>query len=222
MVWWGDRKGRAVTRGLARLEAAQDAVDLGGLQGLLEAQRRQDAGQAPGQHGLARPRRPHHQDVVAAGGGDEQGPLRRLLAPDLPEVHLQVGRSCGTRSGGGGGHRGQGLPAGQKLRHLGQVLRGINLDALDHRGLPGVVLGEDEGQARLPGGQGHGEHPPGGFQAAVQGELAEKQDTAPAGPGVTTPWAVRMPTATGRSKPVPSLRTSAGARLMVMRLPGNL
>jgi len=78
-------------QGLAGFQAPHDAVDLGGLQGLFEAPRRQHRAQAPGQHGLAGPGRTQHQDVVAAGGGDEQGPFHRLLAPDVPEI-LVIGR----------------------------------------------------------------------------------------------------------------------------------
>ena len=38
----------------------------------------------------------HHQDVVAAGGGDEQGPFHRLLCRDVPEI-LVIGRGRGQK-----------------------------------------------------------------------------------------------------------------------------
>lgn len=58
----------------ARGEAA-DGVDGGGLLRLLLAERRQNAGQAAGQHALAGAGRADEQQVVAAGGGDLQRPL---------------------------------------------------------------------------------------------------------------------------------------------------
>ena len=111
---------------------------------------------------------------MAARRGDEQGPFRRLLPLDLPEVRLHPGRLA-FQVRQGRRHRGQGLPAGQVLHHLGQVLRGIGLDPLDHRGLRPVLPGDDQGQTRLPGSLGHGQHPPGRFQTAVQGQLPEEQ-----------------------------------------------
>jgi hypothetical protein len=53
------------------------------------------------------------------------------------------------------------------------MVGGEDVEALDHRRLPGVIPGDDQGQAGLPGGQGHGEDAPGGLQAAVQGQLPE-------------------------------------------------
>ncbi len=58
---------------------------------------------------------------------------------------------------------------------MGQGVGGIDLEPLDHRGLPGVVPGDDQGQAGLAGGQGHGEDAPGGLEAAVQGEFSEDE-----------------------------------------------
>ena len=87
----GRPEGAPGHQGLAGFQAPHDAVDLGGLQGLFETPGRQHRAQAPGQHGLAGAGRAHHQDVVAAGGGDEQGPLHRLLPLDVPEI-LVIGR----------------------------------------------------------------------------------------------------------------------------------
>ena len=73
----------------------------GNLQRLARVQRRQQAGQALRQHRLARARRPDHQEVVAAGGGDLQRPLGALLALHV----LQVGhgaRSVSPASATGG------------------------------------------------------------------------------------------------------------------------
>jgi hypothetical protein len=46
--------------------AAGDAVDARGLKGLGEGHRRQDGGEPPGQHRLARPRGAEQEQIVAA------------------------------------------------------------------------------------------------------------------------------------------------------------
>lgn len=46
------------------LQDSHDAVDLGGLDGLVEGHARQDAWNPPGKHGLAGTWRPYHQDIV--------------------------------------------------------------------------------------------------------------------------------------------------------------
>jgi hypothetical protein len=50
--------------GLAGGEVAGDGVELGGFQGFVEGEGREDGGQPLGQHGLPRARRPHQEDVV--------------------------------------------------------------------------------------------------------------------------------------------------------------
>ena len=50
------------------IQDAGDGMDLGGLEGLLKTQRREDGGEAFGEHGFAGARRPDHKDVVATGG----------------------------------------------------------------------------------------------------------------------------------------------------------
>ena len=48
--------------------------------------RRQDAGQAGGQHGFARTRTAHHQHMVAAGSGNFQGAFGALLPFDITQI----------------------------------------------------------------------------------------------------------------------------------------
>ena len=77
------------------------------------------------------------------GRGQQQRPLHRLLAPHLLEIHL-IGRlPTGLRRGQGRGG-GEGQAPGQKIHHLGQGVHRVELQALDHRGFPGVFPGEDE------------------------------------------------------------------------------
>jgi hypothetical protein len=172
MVWCGGRKGRRGSR--AGRKFAHDAVNFGGFQGFFKAQRRQDGGQALGQHGLAGARRAHHEDVVTPRRGQKEGPFDRLLAFDFAEVQViqgLPGRGL-HRRGRFGRER---LPAGQEVHHLGQGLDGIDLQPGHHPGFSGVLPGDDEGETSLPGGQGYGEDSPGGLQAAIQGELAEQE-----------------------------------------------
>lgn len=59
------RTGRGALAPALGREAAGQAGDGGGLQRLVIAHGRQQVGKALGQHGLARTRRPHQQQVVA-------------------------------------------------------------------------------------------------------------------------------------------------------------
>src|SRR5216683_7785814 len=55
-------------------EVAEQAPDLGHLERLGQLERRQDSGQAAGEHGLAGAGRSAQQQMVAAGGGDLDRP----------------------------------------------------------------------------------------------------------------------------------------------------
>src|SRR5204863_9314614 len=65
---------------------AGNAVNLGGLEGFFERERRKDAGDTFGQHGLARTGRADHEDVVAAGARYFQRALGSLLATNFFEI----------------------------------------------------------------------------------------------------------------------------------------
>src|SRR5581483_11831561 len=83
---WASRDER-----LAVAKQAGDAVDLRGFQRLLERERREDGGDALGEHGFAGARRPDEQNVVAAGSGDLERALDGFLALDFGEVQVVVG-----------------------------------------------------------------------------------------------------------------------------------
>ena len=78
----------------------------GQFQRFRRLQRRQQAGQARGQHALARAGRPDHQQVMAPGGGDFQRPLGAFLALHVAQV--QAFGAVLRRAGAG---RGQHLGA---------------------------------------------------------------------------------------------------------------
>ena len=80
IVWCGARNGRRVDEPAA-VAQARDAVDARDLERLLARQRRQDRRQAPGEHRLARARRPAEQQVVAAGGRDRRAPRSGAPCP---------------------------------------------------------------------------------------------------------------------------------------------
>ena len=65
---------------------AHDAVDLGRLDGLLKAQLGEDRWEAAGPAWSCRTREADHQDIVAAGRGDLQGPLDVFLALHFGEI----------------------------------------------------------------------------------------------------------------------------------------
>jgi hypothetical protein len=74
----------------ARNQHPGNAVNLRRLQRLLKRERRQDCGHALGEHRLARPGRPNHQDIVAPGARDLDGTLGRLLSAYILEVHKEL------------------------------------------------------------------------------------------------------------------------------------
>ncbi len=85
-------------------EVAQKASDLRHLERLSQLERRQDAGEAPGEHGLPGTGRATQQQVVAAGGGDLDRAPGLFLSVDLGEVGIEnaggrVGRDIGEELG---------------------------------------------------------------------------------------------------------------------------
>src|SRR5439155_26584974 len=85
---------RPAKRAVAR-QLPQEASQLRDLERLPELERRKDAGQAAGQHGLPRARRPAEQQVVSSGRRDLEGALRLLLPVNLRKVVLQRGGGYG-------------------------------------------------------------------------------------------------------------------------------
>ena len=85
----GRTEGAAGEQGL--LPAGQTlrrTPDLRGLQRLCPGHFGQDGGQALGQHALAGARRPHHQNMVSACGGDLQRPLDVGLSLHVGKIGL--------------------------------------------------------------------------------------------------------------------------------------
>ena len=96
-----------------------------------------------------RPRRPDHEQVVAAGGGDLERSLRVTLAADVGQVWRLRSRFARIRHGRHGGFR---PPAPvEKVREPRERRDGAPLDALDEGGLRSVRLGHERAVARSPG-----------------------------------------------------------------------
>ena len=87
----------------AGLECAGDAVDHADFKRLGGIERRQDARKARRQHGFPGARRPDHQQIVAAGGGDLECALGRFLALDVAQVRND--RRLVVPAAGAGGTR---------------------------------------------------------------------------------------------------------------------
>ena len=165
-------EGAAGQEGVAAVQLSGDGPDGAALQGLRAGELRQDGGQAPGQHGLARTGRADEEHVVPSGGGDLQGPLGVLLAHDIPEVR-QGGEVLRLRLPGRGGREGRLAPEmGEKLR---DILRPVDREALGQGGLGGVLRRDVEGaDAGCPGGQGHGQDAGDAPEGAGEGEFAQE------------------------------------------------
>ena len=63
-----------------------NGMDAGDLQCLLNSQRRQDGGNSPRNHRLARSRRSNHKNVMSAGNGDLNRPRNHPLSLDIRKI----------------------------------------------------------------------------------------------------------------------------------------
>jgi hypothetical protein len=173
MVWWGERKGRSMEESGARSQGSGDAVDLGGFDGLFEGERRQDAGEALGEHGLAGAGRADHEDIVHAGGGHFEGAFGHGLAAHVAEIGRRLG--C-LRMAVARGDRGRKLlGAGEQGDHFGQIADAVHVDAFHHGRLGGVLGGNDQvGDALLARADGDGQRAAHGAYGAIERKLADE------------------------------------------------
>ncbi len=173
MVWCGARNGRTGQERLPGHQRARDAVDLGGLERLLQAHRGKDGGEAAGQHGFSRAGRAEQHDVVAAGSRHLQGALGGGLAPDVGKVGL-VRRTCAHERGYVGSGRGNGIFAQQVTAHFEQSAGAADLQSFDHRGLGDIgVRNQDTAESGRTGGESHGKGTAHGAQISLEPDLAQ-------------------------------------------------
>jgi hypothetical protein len=147
-------------------DASGGGVHPGHRERLLGGQDGQQAGQALGQHGLARTRGAHHQQVVPAGGGHLEGVAPEGLSLDIGQIG-DVGWRRGRRGGRDGRPH---APGAQDLRQLGQRRDAVRGRTPDQEGLAGIAQGHDQ----LQGCRGvrQRDHARDVAQRAVEPELA--------------------------------------------------
>ena len=122
---------------------SRDAVNARGFDGFFERHRRQNRGDAFGQHGFAGAGRADQQNVVAAGAGDFQGALRGHLAAHVAHVHgILIGLGKHLRSIHLDGLKRFGRV--DQIDGLRQRLHAEDADAFDHRGFARVGFRDDD------------------------------------------------------------------------------
>ena len=195
-------------------QRAGDGVDAGHLERLVPRQRRQDAREPPPEHRLAGSRRACEQDVVLSRRRELERAAPALLAAHLGEVGQE--RLLELVASGRSGERDV-LLAPQVGDRLGQVVHRDDVDARQRRLGRRLGRADEAGQPCRRAPSGNGDRARDRPHATVERELA---DTAvleqPLGRELVR--AASSASAIGRSKPEPSLRNAAGARLTVIRL----
>ena len=200
---------------LLPVQQAGDGKDLRGFDGLREGEVGDDRHEPLGEHGLPGSRGTDHQEVVPSGGGDLQGAFGLFLAADLAEIEGIVAAPAEELREIDMDRRDL-RPAAEKLHHLGERVHRDDLDPLHQRRLGGVFPRDDhppdaEGLRLRRPRKGRRGFPSRRRPAKVR----RGGDSRRAERRAARPWAVRIATAMGRSKAVPSFLMSAGARLTV-------
>ena len=211
-VMWRPERRRGDERA-SRREEPGDRVDARDLERLLPRQRRQDPRQPARQHRLAGARRPDENEVVGPGSCNLERATSSLLAPDIGEIvaaaalQHRVGKRLVARY----------VDLAAEVRDdLGQVPYRHRLDP-GQRGLGGRICSADDAAQPDPlralgdrQRSGHGPHPSVERELAHRGVLRQRS-------GGSCRVAASTANEMGRSKPEPSLRSAAGARLTVIR-----
>lgn len=146
-----------------------DRVDGGALQRLLLVHRRQDAGEAGGQHRLAGAGGADIEQRMGAGGGDFKGAPGLALAVDIRHVEVRPRRGRIVRRAFVGGQLIDAVEVGTDLE---EVFRRVALESADQSRLLGILLGQDQGASRVAGGEGGREDAADGAQLPGEGKLA--------------------------------------------------
>ena len=153
-----------------RGQEPRDRMNGGRLERFVKGERRQDAGQAPGQHALARTGRADEQQVVAAGGGNFDRASGERLAAHV----CQVGGGIACRRGRWRGGRRARLTPGQDRR--GFLERGDrdHLEPGDDCRFARVGPGQDDAPHAIATGSGRDrEGAPDRPDRTVERQLAE-------------------------------------------------
>ena len=135
--------GAGADKAAAVLENACNAVNTRGLDGFVERHRRENCGDALGEHGLAGAGRPDKQDVVAASACDFESALSGLLPVDVAQVN---GILCGLGKHllGIDYHGLERLGRVHQIDGLRQSLEAEYVDSLYYSRLPCVGFGNGQ------------------------------------------------------------------------------
>ena len=147
--------------------AAGKRADGGAFDGLVVVHRGQDAGEALRQHGFAGAGRAAHQHVMTAGGSDEQGAFRLVLADDVGVVGVLA-----RWAQGGGGRRGPVALAVQDGGDFGEAARAVGVVRGDQCRFVVVFRCGDDVAAGVCSGERAGQDAAHRAQLAAQGEFA--------------------------------------------------
>ena len=162
---------------------AGDAVDLGGLDGLGEGQRRQGSRETLGQHRLPGTGRADHQDVVRTGGRHFQRPFGHGLAPDVAKIERGAcfhGQAVSIRPGGN-----EVIRTGQHGNGFRQAFHAVHVHSLDDGRLARIFHRDDQvGDAVLAGAHRYGQCAANGAEGAIERQFAH-QDVAVERAGVS-------------------------------------
>lgn len=175
VVWLAERPLRPV----AERDVAGHRMDRRDLQRLVLAERRQQAGQAAGQERLAGARRAAEQEVVRAGGGNQQGALGRCLALYLGQVGIgarfaeQPARLVGR----------QRRLAGEVPGDLQQVLDRVHRQAAGQAGFFGIFLRHHQNSSCVARRHRGRQYAPYRSDRAGQGQLAKALQASEGGAG---------------------------------------
>src|SRR5271156_6208707 len=123
-------------------EDSGDAVNARGLDGFFERHRRQNGGDAFGEHGLSGAGRADQQNIVAPGTGDFEGALGGKLAAHVAQIHgILAGFGEHLRRIHGDGL--EGFRRVDQVHGLRQRLHAEDFDAFDHGRFPRVGFRHD-------------------------------------------------------------------------------
>ena len=170
-------EGRALKQLAVGQGAAGGRVDAGHRERLIGRERREQAHQALGQHGLARAGRSDHQEVVAPGRRNLNGPTTEGLAPHVGQVGGAVGAvgGCWRRRR----RAGQSRLAPQQMHQLAQRGRTPHVGAATSAASRTSQRGTTSPSGACSVGQG--DHARDMAQRAVEPELAAEREAVGAG-----------------------------------------
>ena len=179
-------------------------------------ERRQDPGQPPGEHRLADPRRAREQQVVPARGRDLEHAPRALLAADVGEVRhgRPQRRRVPAPARAGRARRGSTRPPRRDAAPARARCRRARPRRPTRPRRRAVASRSAARPRRRRARPGTGRSRPSSASSPTAACPASE-------PGGSWRDAASTASAIGRSKPEPSLRRSAGARLTVIRRSGH-